>query len=58
MPCGKRFAKFKAWATAPSGFNSVRREMEPPGDDGGVLGVPKFWPDDMLGLKGGKKKRF
>ena len=56
MPCGKKFAKFKAWATAPSGFGSARRAMEPPGDDeGGVLGVPKFWPDDMLGLK--KKKR-
>lgn len=54
MPCGKRFAKFKAWAMAPSGFHSVHREMEPPGDDG-ALGVPKFWPDDMLGLK--KKRR-
>lgn len=53
--------KFKAWAMAPSGFGSVRKareSMEPPGDDEGVLGVPKFWPDDMLGLKGTKKKRF
>lgn len=48
------FKKFKAWAMAPSGFHSVRREREEPGEDIG-MGIPKFWPDDMLGLK---KKRF
>lgn len=49
------FKKFKKWVMAPSGFGSAREAMEPPGEDGGVLGVPKFWPDDMLGLK--KKRR-